>query len=128
MQSSTDDIRSAAADRSLYLSTQSEVIGRHRTKEGLYSKHTSIYMIRDFVIPPSIHSVWYEEKRFELVSIASRKNDVIVLANGSCTFSLSLSLSLCDVQTNSACTYRDFMSCTFQYITIRGSVTLVEVR
>jgi hypothetical protein len=67
----------------LYLSTHSEVIGRHRAKEGLYSKYTPIYMIRDVVIPLSIHSVWYEGKRFEFVNIASRKNDVIVWANGS---------------------------------------------
>jgi len=38
----------------------------------------------------SIHSVWCEEKRFELVNIGSRKIDVIVLANGSCTFRLPL--------------------------------------
>jgi hypothetical protein len=51
------------------LFTQSEVIGRQRAEEGLYSKYTSIYMIRDVVISPLIHSVWYKEKRFELVNI-----------------------------------------------------------
>jgi len=82
-------------------------------------------MVRDVVIPLSIHSVWYEEKRFELVNIASRKNDVIVLANGSWTFSLPLFVTYKQIL---QCTYRDFMSYTFQYIPIRRSVTLAYVR
>jgi len=57
-----------------------------------YSIHNSIRICKRGVVAAytSIHSVWCEEKRFELVNIGSRKIDVIVLANGSCTFRLPL--------------------------------------
>lgn len=81
-------------------------------------------MIRDVVIPLSIHSLWYVEKRFELVNSASRKNVVIVLANGSCTLSLFLFVTY---KQTLEYIHRDTASYTFQYVPIRRAVTLAQV-
>jgi hypothetical protein len=79
-------------------------------------------MIRDVVIrtfPLSIHSIWYAEKLFEFVNIASRKNVVIVSPNGSWTLSLLLMYKqLLEWKHN------DVTRSVFQYMPVCRSVTL----